>query len=75
MYEGDSCEIKLDADGSYTFILYIFIIAMFVAGVVLLMQKDKFNAQIKVYQQQRYEQQQQEQYGEPDQNFDQNDGQ
>jgi len=44
MYEGDSCEIKLDADGSYTFILYIFIIAMFVAGVILLMQKDKFNA-------------------------------
>jgi hypothetical protein len=44
MYEGDSCEIKLDADGSYTFVLYIFIIAMFVAGVVLLMQKDKFNA-------------------------------
>jgi hypothetical protein len=61
MYEGDSCEIKLDADGSYTFILYIFIIAMFVAGVLLLMQRDKFRAQIKLYQQQK----QQEEYGDP----------
>lgn len=49
MYEGDNCEIKLDADGSYSIILYIFIVAMFVAGILLLLQRDKFRAQIKQY--------------------------
>ena len=49
MYDGDYCEIKLDADGSYTFILYIFIVAMFVAGILLLLQRDKFRAQIKQF--------------------------
>jgi len=47
MYEGDSCEIKLDADGSYTFILYIFIIAMFGLGIGLLLFRDKTKLLIK----------------------------
>jgi len=49
MYEGDYCEEKLDADGSYSFILYIFIVAMFVIGILLLLQRDKFKAQIAEY--------------------------
>jgi len=53
MYEGDYCETKLDADGSYTFILYIFIILMFAAGIFLLLQRDKYKAIIKQYAQER----------------------
>lgn len=49
MFEGDSCEIKLEASGSYTFILYIFIVAMFVAGILLLLQRDKYKGLIRKY--------------------------
>lgn len=56
MYEGESCEIKLEASGAYTTILYIFIVAMFAAGILLLLQRDKFQKIIKDAQAKRNEQ-------------------
>lgn len=42
MFTGDNCEEKIDASGSFSFIMFIFMVALVAAGVALLYQKDKF---------------------------------
>lgn len=49
MYSGDFCEEKVDASGSFSFIMFIFMVALVAAGIGLLYQRDKFKAEIQKY--------------------------
>jgi len=44
MYYGDSCEFKSVASGAFSFLLFIFVIALIIAGVGLLMARNKIEA-------------------------------
>ena len=47
MFTGDYCEEKIDASGSFSFIMFIFMVALVAAGIGLLYQRDKFRQEIK----------------------------
>lgn len=59
MFTGDECEVRMDASGSFSFMLYIFIIALFLVGIYLLKHRDESKRFIKQY----YQKQQQQQEG------------
>jgi hypothetical protein len=53
MYEGEYCEERIDASGSFSFLMFIFMIGLVIAGILILFQRDKFRDEIKKYQDQQ----------------------
>jgi len=50
MYEGLYCETRLDASGSFSFLMFVFMIGLVIAGILILWQRDKFRDEIREYQ-------------------------
>jgi len=49
MYEGLYCETRLDASGSFSFLMFVFMIGLVIAGILILWQRDKFRDEIREY--------------------------
>lgn len=49
MYEGEFCEDKISSSGSFSLLLFIFMLGLVIAGIGLLQQRDKFREEIKKY--------------------------
>ena len=66
MYEGEYCEERskltinifiiffvVDASGSFSFLMFIFMIGLVIAGIIILWQRDKFRDEIRRFQEQQ----------------------
>jgi hypothetical protein len=54
MYEGEQCETKLESGSSLTAILYLFIILLFIAGVLILMKRETYQKEIREFRAQYF---------------------
>ena len=50
MFTGEYCEEKVDASGSFSFLMFLFMVALVAAGIGLLVMRDRMQKEMKTYQ-------------------------